>query len=88
MGLAYVHGQGLVHGDISPTNILIDGSGTSKLIDFGLAGPAGVAARPATSAYQAPEARAGGPASPASDVFASAAVLRMPTRDVPRRPTR
>jgi hypothetical protein len=36
-GLAYLHNQGLVHGDIKPSNIGFDAAGLPKLVDFGLA---------------------------------------------------
>ena len=36
-GLSYAHGRDVVHGDITPANILIDQSGTPMLVDFGLA---------------------------------------------------
>ena len=34
-GLSYAHGRDVVHGDITPANILIDQSGTPMLVDFG-----------------------------------------------------
>lgn len=36
-GLSHAHQHNLVHGDITPTNILIDQTGTPMLVDFGLA---------------------------------------------------
>ncbi|CAM9394126.1 unnamed protein product, partial [Phaeothamnion confervicola] len=34
-GLRYLHGRGVVHGDIKCDNILLDGRGVIKLVDFG-----------------------------------------------------
>ncbi|KAJ8596439.1 kinase-like protein [Rhizopogon salebrosus TDB-379] len=36
-GLNYLHSENVVHGDLHPGNVLIDGSGNPFLIDFGLA---------------------------------------------------
>lgn len=35
--LAYLHGEGLVHGDLKPENALVMSDGTVSLVDFGLA---------------------------------------------------
>ena len=36
-GLAFAHRMGVVHRDIKPANLLVDGSGTVKILDMGLA---------------------------------------------------
>ena len=79
-GLVAVHRVGLLHGDMKPDNVLVDRSGTSRLIDFGLAAaPAavGVGATGLTGspAYLSPEQIRGEPADVRSDVYACAVML-------------
>ncbi|HSA58466.1 MAG TPA: sigma 54-interacting transcriptional regulator, partial [bacterium] len=66
--LRFVHSQGVVHGDLSPQNILIDAEGRLRLLDFsvlpGNPGGSGVATLP----YMAPE-RIDGLLAPAGDLF-------------------
>ena len=40
-GLEYAHGQGFVHRDVKPGNVLVSPDGQAKLSDLGLAGPGG-----------------------------------------------
>jgi serine/threonine protein kinase len=78
--LAYAHAQGVVHGDVSPGNILISrDDGTVKLTDFGLSRPRATGpstrGRPAgTPRYLAPEVEAGYAATPLSDLWSLGAV--------------
>jgi tetratricopeptide (TPR) repeat protein len=66
--LSAVHGKGLVHGSIQPSNIMV-ASGVIKVADLGL-GRLAYAATPVES-YRAPENRLDA----AGDLFAAAAVL-------------
>jgi tRNA A-37 threonylcarbamoyl transferase component Bud32 len=73
-GLAAAHKAGLVHRDVKPGNILVDGEGTPRLCDFGLAaaGAATVDAACGTAAYMALEQHLGTAADARSDQFAFA----------------
>eukprot|EP00049_Salpingoeca_infusionum_P022052 m.5224 g.5224 ORF g.5224 m.5224 type:complete len:375 (-) comp4861_c2_seq1:303-1427(-) len=54
----HVHQQHVVHGDIKPENILLDGNNNVKLCDFGLAQSIGArlhAPIPGTACYMSPE---------------------------------
>lgn len=77
--LAIAHGHDIVHGDVSPANILFDGDGRPVLADFGMAAlgleGTGRDIGGMTPAYAAPERLRGGRATAASDVHALAASL-------------
>lgn len=74
-GLAYAHARGLVHGDLKPENVLVQASGTAKLVDFGQAVPAGHATVGGTANYMSPEAVRGESITPAADLYSVGAVL-------------
>ena len=83
------HTRGLVHGDLSPGNVLVDAEGRVRLIDFGIARwthEAGDAAPLATLTVAAPEQLAGRTIDHRADVHALGALLAwLVTGEPPRR---
>ena len=72
--LAHAHGDGVVHGDLSPGNIVFTAEGRPVLTDLGVARVLGeTAAGEVTPAYVDPTVARGGAPGPASDVFGVAA---------------
>lgn len=80
--LRYLHEQPrpIIHRDLKPSNIMIDGSGTVKLIDFGISrqfkeGKPGDTVQLGTAGYAAPERLQGGQSDTRSDIYGLGAVL-------------
>ncbi len=80
-GLQALHGKEMLHQDLRPENVMVDRSGTVKIIDFASVHVAGLAeAAPALQAthiagslqYTAPEYFVGGQPTAAADLFALA----------------
>jgi hypothetical protein len=78
-GLAAAHDRGVLHRDLKPGNVMLDGRGRARITDFGLAVRAeddkGGAEVGGTPAYMAPEQLAGKGASVQSDLYALGLVL-------------
>jgi serine/threonine-protein kinase len=81
-GLEAAHKADLVHRDVSPANLILDGAGTLKLVDFGVARFADASTALtatgtvfATPGYVSPEQAAGRPADARSDLYALGCVL-------------
>ncbi len=77
--MAASHDRGVIHGDLKPANVMIDGRGHARISDFGLSAFAADDTRrtliAGTPAYMAPEQRKG-ELSARSDVYSMALVLK------------
>ncbi len=83
--VAHAHGLEVVHGDLKPANVAVDQEAHPYVLDWsGLVATAGTFS--GTPEYAAPERLVGGAPSPASDVFALAAIAWELLADRPLRP--
>ena len=80
-GLRALHRLEMVHQDLRPENVIVDATGTARIIDFGAVQVAGIAddtggdsVPPGTLQYMAPECLRGAPGSARSDLFSLAAI--------------
>ena len=77
------HDSGLMHGDLKPSNLMLEPSGSVRILDFGLAAhcdPQATASlspleQQGTIAYMAPERLLGAPLQRQSDIYALGVIL-------------
>lgn len=82
----YIHDNQIVHCDLKPSNILVDSSGSPRILDFGIArlvdpgrsprsGSTTRGVRPLTPSYASPEQLAGALLSASTDIYSLGVVL-------------
>jgi serine/threonine-protein kinase len=78
-GVAAAHEKGVLHRDLKPQNVMLDGHGNVRVTDFGLAGLAGSITgddvRSGTPGYMSPEQLAGREVTARSDIYAIGLIL-------------
>jgi serine/threonine protein kinase/tetratricopeptide (TPR) repeat protein len=82
----YIHSNRVVHCDLKPSNILVDASGSPRILDFGIArliepglkarsGSTTRGVRPLTPNYASPEQLDGSPLTVSTDIYSFGVVL-------------